>query len=374
MKITQVTASHIAIPYDHGAPKPLQTSGRERANMDAVYIKVETDAGVVGWGEAYGFSCCPVTAAATRLMVAPLVEGRHLGPEGSNSVTPADVTILMADLRKRTQSAGLNGPVGFALSGLDIALWDIAGKTSGTPLHALVGDGGHERIAAYASLLKLGRRDNLERVLDKARSRGFRMFKVHERTVEMVAVARAFLGDGVALMVDTNCAFTPDEAIAMAEKFLPYDLTWFEEPIYPPDDFEALARLRKVGVPIAIGENLGNLNDIKRVIAAGGVDIVQPDVSKQGGVTEFMKALRHAHEMGVMAEPHAPYYGPALIASVHCLAAMKHETMCEYFFSDLADYPIGEAAIPRDGWLHVPQGPGLGIEVDEKLLEKYRVS
>src|SRR4051812_22001301 len=116
MKITRITPIHIAIPYEHGAPKPIQTSGRERTTMDAVYVKVETDAGVVGWGEAYGFGACAVTTAAIERMIAPLAEGRDLADgsvEGMRAVT--------WDLRRKTQSAGLNGPVSFGLSGLDIA-------------------------------------------------------------------------------------------------------------------------------------------------------------------------------------------------------------------------------------------------------------
>lgn len=371
MKLTRITPFHIAIPYEHGAPKPIQTSGRERTTMDAVYVKVETDAGITGWGEAYGFGACAVTAAALSKMIAPLAEGRALEP------TPDGVAALMWDLRRKTQSAGLNGPVSFGLSGLDIALWDIAGKVAGKPLHALLGNGNKRRVPAYASMLKLGTPEHLKRVLGIAAGRGYRAFKLHEKTVEAVAAARAVVGPGVPLMLDCNCAFLAEEATAVAERLKPYDLTWFEEPIFPPDDYAALARLRKVGVPIAIGENLGNLNEVKRVLEARAADIVQPDVCKMGGVTELMKALALAHAMGTAAEPHSPYYGPGLIASVHCLAALDepsgHETLCEYFFADLAASPCGDAAIPRDGFLTVPDGPGLGIDVDEKLVERFRV-
>jgi D-galactarolactone cycloisomerase len=379
MKLTRITPIHIAIPYEHGAPKPIQTSGRERATMDAVYVKVETAAGIVGWGEAYGFGACAVTAAAIAKMIAPLAEGRALAEEGNG----AGVAALMLDLRRKTQSAGLNGPVSFGLSGLDIALWDIAGKIAGKPLHALLGKGAKRRVPAYASMLKLGQPEHLKRVLGIALARGHRQIKLHEKTVEAVAVARGIVGAHVPLMLDCNCAFLAEEATAVAERLKPYDLAWFEEPIFPPDDYAALARLRAVGVPIAVGENLGNLNEVRRLLEARAVDIVQPDVCKMGGVTELMKALALARAMNVAAEPHSPYYGPGLIASVHCLAALDenpdadgggHETLCEYFFADLAASPCGEAAIPRDGYLAVPEGPGLGVEVDEGMLERFRVA
>jgi D-galactarolactone cycloisomerase len=367
MKIVRITPIHVAIPYEHGAPKPIQTSGRERTTMDAVYVKVETDSGIVGWGEAYGFGACAVTAAALAKMIAPLGEGRAFEP------TPDGVAAFMWDLRRKTQSAGLNGPVSFGTSGLDIALWDIAGKAAGKPVHRLLGSShGRTRVSAYASMLKLGTAEHLTRVLGIALTRGHRQIKLHEKTVEAVAVARKVVGPEVPLMLDCNCAFLADEATGIAERLKPYNLTWFEEPIFPPDDYAALARLRHVGVPIAVGENLGDLNEVERLLDAKAVDMVQPDVCKMGGITELMKALSLAHAKGVAAEPHSPYYGPGLIASVHCLAAAPEEAWCEYFFADLAASPCGEAAIPRDGSLAVPDGPGLGIEVDEGMLEKFR--
>jgi L-alanine-DL-glutamate epimerase-like enolase superfamily enzyme len=367
MKITRITPIHIAIPYEHGAPKPIQTSGRERTTMDAVYVKVETDGGVVGWGEAYGFGACAVTAVALAKMIAPLTEGRAFEP------TPDGVAAFMWDLRRKTQSAGLNGPVSFGVSGLDIALWDIAGKVAGKPVHRLLGSSRHiNRVSAYASMLKLGTAEHLDRVLGIALTRGHRHIKLHEKTVEAVAIARKVVGPDIPLMLDCNCAFLADEATAIAERLKPFNLTWFEEPIFPPDDYAALARLRRVGVPIAVGENLGDLNEVRRLLDGKAVDMVQPDVCKMGGITELMKALRLAHEMQVAAEPHSPYYGPGLIASVHCLAAAPDEAWCEYFFADLAASPCGEAAIPRNGYLQVPDSPGLGIEVNEGMLEKYR--
>jgi len=272
------------------------------------------------------------------------------GTPTSSFVTPASFFVTPA-------KAGGQGPRDSGLSG-------GANRPSKT------------RIPAYASMLKLGTPENLKRVLGIAGARGYRHFKLHEKTVEAVAVARDVVGPKTPLMLDCNCAFLADEATGIVERLKPYNLAWFEEPIFPPDDYAALARLRAVGVPIAVGENLGNLNEVRRLLEAKAVDIVQPDVCKMGGVTELMKALAVARAMNVAAEPHSPYYGPGLIASVHCLAALDetdgHETLCEYFFADLAASPCGDAAIPRNGYLDVPQGPGLGIAVDEGMLEKYR--
>jgi D-galactarolactone cycloisomerase len=363
MKITRIEPFFIGLPYEHGAPKPVLGTGMVRTTMDAVYVRIDTDEGISGWGEAFGFSACPVTIAAFERLVTPLAIGRDA----------SDIAALMLDLRKRTQSSGLNGPVGFALSGLDIALWDIAGKRQGKPIHALLGSQGKKTIPTYASLLRLNTPEHVAQVCGVARSRGYRHIKLHERTLDAVDAARATIGSGIGLMLDTNCTFTPEEATAFVRSIKHYALDWLEEPIFPADDYPALAALRREGIPIAAGENLGNLNEVRRIIAAGAVDIVQPDPVKMGGISECWKALQLAEQMGVRAEPHTPYYGPGLIAGLHLIAAMKGHVLSEFFFTDLAANPLGKAATPRDGFLAVPNGPGLGVEIDEDMLRRYRI-
>jgi D-galactarolactone cycloisomerase len=174
-------------------------------------------------------------------------------------------------------------------------------------------------------------------------------------------------------MLDTNCTWTADESIAMAHRLQKYDLTWLEEPLYPPEDYQALARVRReAGIPIAAGENLGNLNEFMQILSADALDIVQPDVVKMGGITEVWKALQFAAAHNVTAEPHSPYYGPGLAASLHMIAAMPGEVMCEFFYADLESSPLGDMIYARNGHLRVPDGPGLGIDVDEKILSRYR--
>ena len=365
MKIQRVEAIHVSIPYEHGAPKPIFGIGTTRATMDAVYIRVDTDEGISGWGEAFGFAACPVTAAAVSRVVAPLAVGRD----------PGDIPALMNDLRRRVQNMGHNGPVGFALSGFDIALWDIAGKVAGQPVHRLLGGARKRNIPTYASLLRLHTAEHVKNVCAAAIARGYRHIKLHERTVEAVAAAREVAGADFPLMLDTNCTWTMTQSIEMAHKLEPFDLTWLEEPLFPPDDYQALARVRREGrIPIAAGENLGNLNDVRQMLDADAVDVVQPDAIKMGGITEIGKVLPLARERGVRAEPHSPYYGPGLIATLHVIAAMpEEEVMAEFFYADLEQSPLGDMVYPRDGYLVVPDGPGLGIEVNETILERFRV-
>jgi D-galactarolactone cycloisomerase len=365
VKITRIEPILLAIPYEHGAPKSVMGTGTVRTTMDALYLRVETDQGVVGWGEAFGFAGCPVTHAAVERAVSPLAVGREIG----------DVAGLMHDLHRRLQNMGRNGPVGFALSGLDIALWDIAGQVAGEPIHRLLGSSGKKtRVPAYASLLRIGTPEHVARVAAAAVGRGYRSVKLHERTGEAVAAAREAVGQDIALMLDTNCTWTPDEAVAMARGLRGYGLTWLEEPVFPPDDYAALARVRREGgIAVAAGENLGNLQEVMRIIAAGAIDIVQPDPIKMGGITECWKALEFAADLGVGAEPHSPYYGPGLAASLHLIAAMPGEAMCEFYYADLAASPLGEMIYPQDGFLGIPDAPGLGISVDEDIVARYRV-
>jgi L-alanine-DL-glutamate epimerase-like enolase superfamily enzyme len=366
VKITHIEPMLIALPYDHGAPKPTLSTGATRTLMDAVYIRVDTDEGITGWGEAFGFGSCPITLEAARIMVAPLAVGRD----------PTDVAALMGELHRRLQSMALNGPVRYALSGLDIALWDIAGKIAGQPIHRLLGgDGTRTRLPVYASLLRMQNPVHVAKVSTEAASRGYRHIKLHERTIEEVAAARDAVGPDTELMLDTNCHWSLDQAIHMARGLQKFDLTWLEEPVYPADAFDALARIRRDGgIPVAAGENLGTLNDLRRLVGAGAVDFVQPDVTKFGGITEMWKAVEFTAGQTVAFEPHSPLYGPGLVATQHIVAAMKADAMCEFYFCDLGASPMGDAILPADGFMAVPQGPGLGVDVDEQVIEKYRVS
>ena len=365
MRITRVEPMLIALPYGHGAPKPRLSTGAVREMMDAVYLRVDTDAGITGWGEAFGFAACPMALEAAKSVVAPLATGRDAD----------DIPALMGDLFHRTHGMSLNGPVRFALSGLDIALWDIAGKAAGKPIHRLLGGGGTKaRIPAYASLMRMPDDTCVAKVSEDAASRGYRHIKLHERTVEAVVAARGAVGPDIALMLDTNCSWNADRAIDMARRLRRYDLTWLEEPVSPADDFEALGRIRREGgVPVAAGENLGTVNELRRIVAAGAVDYVQPDVTKIGGITELWKAVRFAAEQDAVLEPHSPLYGPGLIATQHVIAAMEHNAMCEFYYCDLGASPMGDAIRARDGFMRVPDGPGLGVEVDEAAIERYRV-
>ncbi len=363
MKITKVEPILVSVP-DRNEPKPAYGPGA-RGMADILFIRVDTDQGLTGWGEAFSFVGASVTMAALNELVAPLAVGRD----------PGDIALLMNSLFRRLQHVSRNGPVASALSGLDIALWDIAGKIAGQPIWRLLGGKGRSQLPAYATLMRFEEPELVVRVVHAALERGYKQIKLHEHTVSAVAAARQAAGADVTLMLDTNCSWTTvEEVIDIAGQFAPYDLAWFEEPLYPSDDFEGLAHIRAASpIPSAAGENLGNFYDVRRITDAGAVDIVQPSVAKMGGITEIWKAIAYAESRGIRAVPHAPYTGPALIASLHVMAAMHNEVVCEHRNCNLDANPMGDWCTARGGIIAVPDGPGLGVEPDLRVIERYRV-
>lgn len=364
MKITRIEPLLIAVPYEHGGPKPTR-QGTLWSAMNTLLVRVDTDTDIVGWGEGFGFAACPATAAALSRVVAPQAIGRD----------PRDITALMDDLYRQLHNFGRNGPVGFALSALDIALWDIAGKVAGKPLYALLGGKDRTRVPAYASLLRYGDPDLVARNASAAVASGYSEIKLHETRVEEVAAAREAIGRNVALTVDTNCPWTPEQAIDMARRFAPYKLKWLEEPVWPPDDCDGLARVSASDhVPIAAGENAATLNDFSNLARFGGVSYVQPSVTKAGGVSGLLQVRARIAGLEAMLAPHSPYFGPGLLATVHFIAAMPEPMKFERFYCELEASPFGDAVDARDGMMRVPQAPGLGIEPDHTVIERYRVA
>jgi D-galactarolactone cycloisomerase len=206
-------------------------------------------------------------------------------------------------------------------------------------------------------------------------ARGYKSVKLHEHLIETIAPGREAAGPNVDIMVDTNCAWPPDEAVAMARKLQAYDLCWLEEPVDPVDDYDTMARIRRdTGMTIAAGENIGHAGEARYAIERGAFDIFQPSVTKIGGILAMRRAIEVAKKHGVRVMPHSPYFGPGLIATLHVIAADLPDSLCERFYCDLEATPLGEAIAARDGHMNVPQGPGLGIDVDESVIARYRIT
>jgi L-alanine-DL-glutamate epimerase-like enolase superfamily enzyme len=362
MKITRVETVVLNLPMVIDGATPM-LGGSARTSIDMLLVRVDTDAGVTGWGEAFGHRIFHATRAALETVLGPMCVGRD----------PTQIGALHDDVQRVLHGIGRNGPTLYALSGIDIALWDIAGKLAGVPLHRLLGGGPRRDLPAYASLLRYAAADAVAHYTRQAVARGYRDIKLHEITVPEVRAAREAAGPGVRIMLDTNCPWTVTEAVAMAHRLAPLGLTWLEEPVFPPENVEGLAEVRaRGGIPTAAGENYGTAWDFRRAFEARAIDYAQPSVTKVGGVTELRKVQALAEAFGVSVVPHSAYFGPGLLASIHCIAAMPAETLVERFYCDFAENPLGDAIHPVNGRIAVPQGPGLGVDPDPKLLDKLR--
>lgn len=176
-------------------------------------------------------------------------------------------------------------------------------------------------------------------------------------------------------MVDANCPWTVPQAIEMAKRLASLGIRWLEEPVWPPEDLGGLAEVRtRGGISTAAGENYGTAWEFRRAFEAGALTYAQPSVTKVGGVTELRRVIALAETLGVPVVPHSAYFGPGLLASIHCIAVMAGESLVERFYCDFAENPLGDAIHPKDGRIPVPQGPGLGVDPHPKLLAKLQIS
>ena len=362
MKIVSVEAVPLSIPANYGADAMVLGTGGWRA-LDFCLVRVDTDAGITGWGEAFSYSCRRAVVAAVNDMIAPLAVGHDA----------ADIAGLHATIQKRLHIFGRFGITAFALSGLDIALWDIAGKTAGKPLHALLGGARRERLPCYASLLRYAEPALAAQYCERALGDGFGAIKLHEVSEPVIAAARQAVPAGVPLLLDVNCEWSVRDAIDIGKRLATLGIDWFEEPVFPPEDGAGLRAVGEAcGIPIAAGENCCFATQFAALFEAKALQIAQPSVTKVGGVTEFRKVAELAFEHKVRLAPHSPYFGPGALATLHLIAALADEARFEYFYlsADATLYP--DALAPTRGELPVPQAPGLGADPDPDVVRRFR--
>jgi L-alanine-DL-glutamate epimerase-like enolase superfamily enzyme len=364
--ITSIETFPLRIPFKPGNRSAADSGwGPKGLNaVDSLLVRVTTDQGLEGWGESFGFTAVPVTQRAIDAVIAPLCVGRdatQIGP-------------LMDGVQDKLAVFGRGGPFTHALSAVDIALWDIAGKAAGAPLYRLLG-GGREDLACYASLDAYADRDLVRAAVRKAVDAGFSGVKLHERDLPVIRAGREEAGPDVALMIDVNTAWTVNQARAMAQQLKEIGPKWLEEPVWPPENYDGLAEVRRTGgVAIAAGENVPTLLDFGRLLDAGAVDFLQPSPAKMGGITELRKVFTAAAIRNVTVMLHSFYDGPGLLAAIHATAALgTADSMIEWRYFDLEARILGDALTAKDGRVTVPQGPGLGIDPDADVISAYRL-
>ncbi len=360
MLITAIESSVVSLPFTMGGPHPL-FAGQPWNRLEILLVRVETEDGLVGWGEAFGHAAIPATKAALDTIVAPLVVGRDA----------CDINAITRQVLHGVHLLGRNGPFVYAFSGVEIALWDLLGKRSGQPVWRLLGGSATARLDAYASLLSYGGDlDLVARNTAAARAQGYRHIKLHEVTREAVLAAKAAAPDA-AIMLDVNCAWAPPVARDMAASLARDGLAWLEEPVWPPEDSAGLASLRRFGIPLSAGENTAGLFGFRALMEAGAIDIAQPSVTKVGGIGEMLQVFSLGRAHGVEVVPHCPYFGPGFVATVHLAAALAERPLIEVLWLDMEANPFDPWVRTKEGKVPVPAAPGLGCDPDPAVLARY---
>jgi L-alanine-DL-glutamate epimerase-like enolase superfamily enzyme len=363
MTIRSVEAIPLSLPFDIGGPKPI-FAGKTR-EMEMLLIRVETEDGFVGWGESFGFSIWPATVQVLERLVRPLAVGRD----------ESNIEELLLEISRKLHPLGRAGAVIFAISGLDIALWDIQAQRQQRSLAHCLSTQPKTAIPAYASLIRYNNPDLVAKNAALAVSKGFKAIKLHETGFAEIKAAREAIGPDIHLMVDTNCPWTPEQAIEMCQQLEPLNLLWIEEPVWPPEDHIGLAKVKRDGkIPTAAGENALGYNDLKSLMSQQAVDYLQPSVTKIGGVSEMLKIMGLANNMSIKIAPHSPYMGPGLIATAHLIAAQAQEIFLEYTFCQMDLNPLGQAILTQEGFFPISSEPGLGLTIDMDIVQQILVS
>lgn len=363
MQISSVTPIVLSIPFEAGGsgegimPTTWDT-------LDFCLVRIETDAGLTGWGEGFGYFCSRSVAALIERSIAPLLVGREL----------PDPRSFSEDAQRKLVLQGRYGMTIFALSGVDLALWDLKAKAEGVSLAEMLGGRTRESIPAYASLVRYADADLVAAKSAKAVAEGFPEIKLHEITMPEIRTCRDTIGPDVPMTVDVNCNWSLEFTREMIPELIGLDTRWLEEPIFPPEDFRTLAALRQTGLKIATGENASTAFQFEEMCRLGATDFLQPSITKVGGVTEFLKILDlNRSEWKLPLMPHSPYFGPGYLANLQMAAIEPAFELFEYLYIEPKSWIYPEMPLPEKGDIPIPDGPGLGMDLDLATLEKYRV-
>ena len=340
----------------------VQTTIFDATPLQQVFVTVTDSEGRSGVGETWwgipdrsrpAAGARPIASTVDELL-APRVVGRDAGDIGRLWFELWDFGYRYAD----------QGIFPMALSGLDIALWDLLGHTLGASVLQLLGGSRHDAVPAYASLPPLRDPDLVISETQRAVDVGIGGLKLHEVTIDHVQNLRRRFGDDLAIMVDVNGHFDPLEAIAFGRQLADLGVTWFEEPVRPMRDHRSMLRVHEeAGVDIAAGENEYALEDFERLLRSGAIMYLQPEVTKIGGITAAQRVSTLAELYNVALSPHNFRPGPSLYASLAYGFASSATRWFEIPWIPDDRRFASDSPLPKieDGCVLVPEGPGLGI-------------
>jgi D-galactarolactone cycloisomerase len=373
MKIADIR-THI---LEHQLPEAFESASARFDHRRHLLVEVICEDGTIGWGECLG---PPGPNAAIVAAYAPRFIGRN----------PLETEVLWAEAYNFLRDQGMRGLAITALSGIDVALWDIKGRHFGVPVSVLLGGRVRDRVEAYAT--GAFRRDGTDRAEAIAaevagyRDEGFRAVKVKigfgvEDDLRVLQAARAAIGPDVTLMADANHGYDAGEAIDLGRRAAPLGLAWLEEPVVP-ENLSAYARVRSSQtVPIAGGETWHGRWAMNDALTAGAVDILQPDLCGVGGFTEMRRVADLAVLAGVRLVPHVWGTGIQIAASLQWLSAqlpdpLRPEPRAPLLEFDRTENPFRQAVLTQPiehdgGFVAIPDGPGLGVEVDRDALVRF---
>jgi L-alanine-DL-glutamate epimerase-like enolase superfamily enzyme len=339
---------------------------------DAVLVKITTDEGLVGWGEAHHGRAHTAVAKLIETTLRQLVL----------NLDPFDVVGVWDRMyRFQVASHGMGAGACLAMSGIDMALWDIRGKALGVPLCRLLG-GSRKPIPAYAGGVSLGYQPP-QALVDEARKcveQGYKAVKLRvgdavPKDVQRMSAVREAFGDELVILADANIGYRPDDVRRVMPAMDELGIAWLEEP-FPAQDYRSYREAKSWGrTPLAAGENHYTRFEFNRVIEDGAITLLQPDLSKTGGVTEALRIAALASAWKLAVHPHSSMTGLNHAASIHFLAAIDNGGYFEgdvsranRFRDELVENP---GAIDRDGNVWPLDKPGLGLEVNEEFLKKH---
>ncbi|MBQ6478966.1 MAG: mandelate racemase/muconate lactonizing enzyme family protein [Erysipelotrichaceae bacterium] len=391
MKITNVSAMILRYQYENA----IADAQNYFSVRNAVIVTVETDAGISGIGEA---ACFGGPAESTKFIVE-----KELGPIVIGE-DPTNIERLWKKMFDRTRQHGRGGIIFSAMSGIDVALWDILGKHANCPVYKLLG-GYSDRLLPYASsgfYTKGKEKEQMAAEVESYFKQGFKYAKIkvgrnpgvflsplenmqandectytleedYERVKACTDVADRY---GARIMVDANNTYNTYTAIKMGKAFQDLGVFWLEEPLHLDNIEGSIELAQALDMPVAGYESETGLFNFREYINRHAVDIVQPDTIWSGGITECVKIANYAYAHNMPCMPHVFSSAVSLMANAHFLASISNQGILEM---DRNVYPLRDEllkeplTLAEDGYVYLPQKPGLGIELDEKTVEKYRV-